>query len=286
MSSLRIVFVTGVSGAGLSQAIKSFEDLGFYCIEHLPPVVLDGAVAALERSEVQDVAIAPDVRSHSELGDPRAAIDRVMRSHDARLLFLDASDELLVRRFSQTRRRHPFSRTGSVLEAIDADRRVLAPLRERADLVIDTTNLTHGGLKERIAAAFLVDRPIRLGVTFVAFGFKFGLPTDLDLLFDVRFLRNPNYEEPLAEQTGEDPAVGAFIENDPSLAPFLAKVGDLLDYLLPRYLAEGKTHLTIGFGCTGGRHRSVYVARRLMQRFAGDSRLDLTFDGRDLARSG
>jgi UPF0042 nucleotide-binding protein len=285
MSSLRIVFVTGVSGAGLSQAIKSFEDLGFYCIEHLPPVVLDGAVAALERSEVQDVAIAPDVRSHSELGDPRAAIDRVMRTHNARLLFLDASNELLVRRFSQTRRRHPFSRTGSVLEAIDADRRVLAPLRERADVVIDTTNLTHGGLKDRIAAAFLVDRPIRLGVTFVAFGFKFGLPTDLDLLFDVRFLRNPNYEEPLAEQTGEDPAVGAFIENDPSLAPFLAKVGDLLDYLLPRYLAEGKTHLTIGFGCTGGRHRSVYVARSLMQRYAGDSRLDLTFDGRDLARN-
>ena len=172
MSSLRIVFVTGVSGAGLSQAIKSFEDLGFYCIEHLPPVVLDGAVAALERSEVQDVAIAPDVRSHSELGDPRAAIDRVMRTHNARLLFLDASNELLVRRFSQTRRRHPFSRSGSVLEAIDADRRVLAPLRERADVVIDTTNLTHGGLKDRIAAAFLVERPIRLGVTVVAFGFK------------------------------------------------------------------------------------------------------------------
>jgi UPF0042 nucleotide-binding protein len=284
MSSLRIVFVTGLSGAGLSQAIKSFEDLGFYCIEHLPPDVLDAAIAALEASSERNVAIALDVRSGAQLGDPGSAIDRVVRTHNARVLFLDAADELLVRRFSQTRRRHPFSQAGSVLEAIQADRRVLAPLRERADVVIDTTNLTHGALKDRIAAAFLDNGRVRLGVTFVAFGFKFGLPTDLDLLFDVRFLRNPNYEEPLAAQTGEDAAVGAFIEDDPSLVPFLAKVADLLEYLLPRYLAEGKTQLTIGIGCTGGRHRSIYVARRLLQRFVGDPRLDLAYEARDLAR--
>jgi UPF0042 nucleotide-binding protein len=285
MSSLRIVFVTGLSGAGLSQAIKSFEDLGFYCIEHLPPGVLDAAVEALENSEIRDVAIALDVRSDARLGDARTAIDRVIRTHYAKVLFLDAADELLVRRFSQTRRRHPLAQGGSVREAIEADRRVLARLRERADVVIDTTNLTHGGLKDRIAGAFRADGPVPLAVTFVSFGFKFGLPTDLDLLFDVRFLRNPNYEEPLAEQTGEDPAVGAFIEDDPSLDPFLAKVADLLDYLLPRYLAEGKTQLTIGIGCTGGRHRSVYVARRLMQHFAGDPRLDLSFEARDMARA-
>jgi UPF0042 nucleotide-binding protein len=284
MSSLRIVFVTGLSGAGLSQAIKSFEDLGFYCIEHLPPVVLDEAVTALETSSERNVAIALDVRSDAHLGDAEAAIDRTKRTHEARVLFLDAADDLLVRRFSQTRRRHPFSQTGSVREAIEADRRVLAPLRERADVVIDTTNLTHGALKDRIAAAFLTDGPVHLAVTFVAFGFKFGVPADLDLLFDVRFLRNPNYEEPLAEQTGEDAAVGAFIEDDPSLAPFLTKVAELLDYLLPRYLAEGKTQLTIGLGCTGGRHRSVYVARRLVQRYAHDPRLDVAFEARDLAR--
>jgi UPF0042 nucleotide-binding protein len=284
MSSLRIVFVTGLSGAGLSQAIKSFEDLGFYCIEHLPPVVLDAAVGALEHSSERNVAIALDVRSGARLGDPRSAIDRIIETHNARVLFLDAADELLVRRFSQTRRRHPFSHAGSVLEAIQADRRVLAPLRERADVVIDTTNLTHGGLKDRIGAAFLDDGSVRLGVTFVAFGFKFGLPTDLDLLFDVRFLRNPNYEEPLAAQTGEDADVGAFIEDDPSLVPFLAKVSDLLDYLWPRCLAEGKTQFTIGIGCTGGRHRSVYIARRLMRQFASDVRLDLSFEARDLGR--
>lgn len=285
MSSLRIVFVTGLSGAGLSQAIKSLEDLGFYCIEHLPPVALDGVVAALEGSPVRDVAIALDLRSGAQLGSPSSAIDGIARRHDARLLFLDAADELLVRRFSETRRRHPLSVAGSLPEAIEADRRSLAPLRERADVVIDTTSLTPGALKARIAAAFLRDRPIRLTLTFVSFGFKYGLPTDLDLLFDVRFLRNPNYEEALAPQTGEDPAVGAFIEGDPSLQAFLGKVTDLLDFLLPRYVTEGKTQLTVGIGCTGGRHRSVYVARRLLQHFANDPRLDVAFEARDIARA-
>jgi UPF0042 nucleotide-binding protein len=258
--------------------------LGFYCIEHLPPVVLDAVIPALERSSAREVAVALDLRS-DELGDPAAAIARVAGAHETRVLFLDAADDLLVRRFSETRRRHPYSMAGSLREAIDADRRRLAPLRERADVVIDTTSLTSGALKERIAAAFLRDRPVRLTTTFVSFGFKFGLPTDLDLLFDVRFLRNPNYVQELAPQTGEDAAVGAFIASDASFAPFFAKVTDLLEYLLPRYLAEGKTQLTVGIGCTGGRHRSVYVARRLMQRFAEDPRLDVAFEARDLARA-
>ncbi|HEV3091282.1 MAG TPA: RNase adapter RapZ [Candidatus Cybelea sp.] len=284
MGSLRIVFVTGLSGAGSSQAIKSFEDLGFYCIEHLPPTVLDSVVAALEDSNVRDVAVALDLRGDERLGDAGSAIDRITRTHDAKVLFLDSDDDLLVRRFSQTRRRHPFAQTGSVREAIDADRRLLAPLRERADIVIDTTNLTHGLLKERIATAFVTDRPVKLAVTFVAFGYKFGLPTDLDLLFDVRFLRNPNYDESLTGKTGDDPDVGAFIEADESLRPFLDKVADLIVFLLPRYLAEGKSQLTIGIGCTGGRHRSVYVGRHLAKRFARDERLEVAFEARDLSR--
>jgi len=285
MSALRVVFVTGLSGAGSSQAMKSFEDLGFYCIEHLPPLALDGVIAALERTPMPGVAVALDLRSGDRLGNPTEAIERVARRNSARLLFLDAADDLLVRRFSETRRRHPLSGAGSLREAIEADRKMLAPLRERADVVIDTTSLTPGALKQRIAAAFLRDRPMRLMLTFVSFGFKYGLPTDLDLLFDVRFLRNPNYEEALAPQTGEDDAVGAFIEGDPSFASFFAKVTDLLEYLLPRYLTEGKTQLTVGIGCTGGRHRSVYVARRLLQRFAEDARLDVAFEARDLARA-
>ena len=176
MSSLRIVFVTGLSGAGSSQAIKSFEDLGFYCIEHLPPAVLDGAVAALERSASRDVAIALDVRGDARLGDADAAIDRIDARRTPRdVLFLDAADDLLVRRFSQTRRRHPLRADGLGARSDRGRPAALAPLRERADVVIDTTDLTHGALKERIAAAFVPERPVQLAVTFVAFGFKFGI---------------------------------------------------------------------------------------------------------------
>ncbi|MBV9233162.1 MAG: RNase adapter RapZ [Candidatus Eremiobacteraeota bacterium] len=282
MGSLRIVFVTGLSGAGLSQAIKSFEDLGFYCIEHLPPVVLGAALSALHDSAVRDVAIALDVRTGGQFGDARRAIDGITGANDVKVLFLDASDELLVRRFSETRRRHPLLEAGSVREAIEADRRALAPLRERADVVLDTTNLTHGALKDRLAAAFLRDGPVRLTVTFVSFGFKFGVPTDLNMMFDVRFLRNPNYDDRLAPLTGRNAGVGAFIEADPSLEPFLSRVSDLLEFLFPRYRAEGKTQLTVGFGCTGGRHRSVYVARRLMQHFAADPQLTVACEAREL----
>lgn len=284
MSLPRLVFVTGLSGAGLSQAVKSFEDLGFYCVEHLPPVALSATVTALAKAGIENAAIALDVRGAESLGDPCAAIDDMIHTHDARLLFLDAHDDQLVRRFSQTRRRHPLRQAGSLIEAIHADRRLLAPLRERATVVIDTSNLTHAGLKQRIAAAFLPDRPTRLGVTVVAFGFKYGLPTDLDVLFDVRFLKNPNYEETLAPLTGENPAVAAFIESDPSLEPFLAKATDLIEFLLPRYLEEGKTQFTIGVGCTGGRHRSVYVGRRILERLQADGRLELAFEARDVRR--
>ena len=160
---------------------------------------------------------------------------------------------------------------------------MLAPLRERATVVIDTSKLTHAALKQRIAVSFS-DQPVRLAVTIVSFGFKYGLPTDLDLLFDVRFLRNPNYEAALAPLTGNDASVAAFIEDDSALAPFLAKTSDLLDFLLPRYLEEGKSQLTIGIGCTGGRHRSVYVAGRLLERLLGDDRLRPALEERDVDR--
>ena len=150
--------------------------------------------------------------------------------------------------------------------------------------MLDTTDLTHAALKERITAAFSLELTARLGVTVVAFGFKYGLPADLDLLFDVRFLRNPNYSQDLQPLTGDDAAVAAFIDDDDSLEPFLTKAGDLLEFLMPRYIAEGKSHLTIGIGCTGGRHRSVYVARRLVARLRGDERLEVTYEARDSKR--
>ena len=283
-SFMRTIFVAGLSGAGQSQAIKTFEDLGFYCVEHVPAITLESTLDALERAGVPEVALTVDVRSGAALGDPVAAIDAAVRTREARLLFLDANDDALIRRFSQTRRRHPLHATGSLREAIETDRRALAPLRERAYVVLDTTDLTHAALKERITAAFSLELTARLGVTVVAFGFKYGLPADLDLLFDVRFLRNPNYSPDLQPLTGDDAAVAAFIDDDASLEPFLAKAGDLLEFLMPRYVAEGKSHLTIGIGCTGGRHRSVYVARRLVARLRSDARLELTYEARDSKR--
>jgi RNase adapter protein RapZ len=281
---MRTIFVAGLSGAGQSQAIKTFEDLGFYCVEHVPAMTVESTLEALERAGVPDVAMTVDVRSGAALGDPVAAIDAAVKSRGARLLFLDAHEDALIRRFSQTRRRHPMHATGSLREAIETDRRALAPLRERSTVVLDTTDLTHAALKERITASFMLELTARLGVSVVAFGFKYGLPADLDLLFDVRFLRNPNYSPNLQPLTGDDPSVAAFIDEDASLEPFLAKTGDLLEFLMPRYIAEGKSHLTIGIGCTGGRHRSVYVARRLIAQLRKDDRLELTYEARDSKR--
>lgn len=284
MTVARIVFVTGLSGAGKSQAMKTFEDLGFYCVEHLPPQALDETLRVLDEQQTRDFAVTLDVMSPGSLVHAVDAIDRATSSREASIVFLEARFDTLVRRFSETRRRHPLWERGSLREAIQAEREQLLPLRERADVIVDTTTLTHGALKERLSSMFAPEHRAALSVTLVPFGFKYGLPLDLDLLFDVRFLRNPNYEEQLRPLTGDDVAVADFIEADPACAPFVAKLTDLMDFLLPRYLAEGKAQLTIGIGCTGGRHRSIYVARKLYQHFETDERVSLAFDPRDVTR--
>lgn len=283
MSTARVVFVTGLSGAGKSQAIKTFEDLGFYCIEHLPPAALGETLRVLDAASIDDVALTLDERGGGVLGDALDAIDRARGTRTVDVLYLEARNDALVRRFSETRRRHPFESSGSLREAIAAERDSLLPLRERATMTIDTTTLTHGALKERIAAAFGRESA-QLSVTLVPFGFKYGLPLDLDLLFDVRFLRNPNYDERLRPLTGRDEAVVKFIEADPACAPFVAKLIDVIDFLVPRYVAEGKARLTIGIGCTGGRHRSVYVAARLAAHLADNPMVTVALDPRDVGR--
>lgn len=282
MSAARIVFVTGLSGAGKSQAIKTFEDLGFSCVEHLPPAALDATLSAFDASKADGIAITFHERGDALLGDALAAIERVARSRVVDVLFLEARDEAIVRRFSETRRRHPFEARGSLREAIAAEREALQPLRDRATMRIDTTGLTHAGFKERLAAAFAPQERAQLTVTIAPFGFKYGLPLDIDLLFDVRFLRNPNYDDTLQPLTGHDAPVVQFIEADPACAPFVAKLIDMVEFLIPRYIAEGKSRVTIGIGCTGGHHRSVYVADRLYEHLASDARLSLAVDPRDL----
>ncbi len=284
MNAARIVFVAGLSGAGKSQAMKTFEDLGFYCVEHLPPAALDETVRVLDAARIDNVAVTLDSHTSAPLAETLAAMSRAASTRAASLLFLEAADDTLVRRFSETRRRHPLASRGSLRDAIVDERRMLAPLRAQATLTIDTTAMTHGTLKERIAAIYAPGERTTLGVTLVPFGFKYGLPLDLDLLFDVRFLRNPNYDDALREKTGNDSEVATFIEEDASFRPFIAKIVDMLDFLIPRYIAEGKTQLTIGIGCTGGRHRSVYVARTIAAELEKNERLSLAFDARDIAR--
>jgi len=282
----RLVFVTGLSGAGKSETMKTFEDLGFYCVDNLPPNLVEQTLELLERAEIRSIAVALDVRSGGTLGEALPVLQKYAGG-DTRpdVLFLDARDDVLVRRFSETRRRHPFSSVGSLREAIGLERAMVAPLRDLATHVIDTTSMTHSELKERIFSNFAPDRAEhRLNVTVVAFGFKYGIPLDVDLTFDVRFLQNPNYIEDLRPLTGADEPVAKYIENDPNLRPFVEKLFDMVEFLLPRYVEEGKAQLTIGIGCTGGRHRSVYLARRLAHRIEELGSVDVHLETRDARR--
>ena len=282
----RLVFVTGLSGAGKSQAMKTLEDLGFYCVDNLPPKLVAQTLSLLRDAQMREVAIALDVRTGGALGEAVPLLEELSRDGvHPQILFLDARDDVLVRRYSETRRRHPFASAGSLREAIAVERTTMAPLRALASHVLDTTTLTHGDLKERITASFAPSSPERqLSVTIVAFGFKYGIPLDLDMLYDVRFLHNPNYIEQLRPLTGADAAVGQYIETDPSTAPFLKQMYEMMDFLMPRFLTEGKSQVTIGVGCTGGRHRSVYVARKLYQHLDSQGQTDLYLDTRDAIR--
>ena len=282
----RLVFVTGLSGAGKSQTMKTFEDLGFYCVDNLPPALLEPALELVDRAQQRRVALALDVRTGGALGEALPIVTRLARNGvRAETLFLDARDDVLVRRYSETRRRHPFAAAASLREAIAIERTALASLRAYATQVIDTTTLTQADLKERITTAYAPsDGEHRLAIAIVAFGFKYGIPLDLDLLFDVRFLRNPNYDDALRPMTGADPAVGTYIEGDPSIEPFTARLFDMIDFLVPHFISEGKSQITIGIGCTGGRHRSVYVARRLFAHLEAVAGVQLHLDMRDAAR--
>ncbi len=281
----RLVIVTGLSGAGKSQALKSFEDLGFACLDNLPPVLSPQFVALVERARIDNAAIALDVRTSGPFGDATATIDELWTNGEQpELLFLDADDATLVRRYSETRRRHPFGdHTLHLTEAIAAERNALAPLRDRADHVWDTSRLTHGMLKERIEIAFTGGAK-QMPIAILAFGFKYGIPLDVDLVFDVRFLPNPNYVPALKPLTGNDAPVAAYLEVLPQTEEFLNHLLPMIDFLLPHYRHEGKSQLAIGIGCTGGRHRSVYLARRLETHLRAKNETAVTVEERDSHR--
>lgn len=266
-----LVIITGFSGAGKSTAMAAFEDEGYFCVDNLPSEMIGSLVELFAHtgSKVANAAIVSDLRAGSYFDGLVEVLDRLKElgvSH--RVLFLEASEETLQTRYKETRRRHPLSPGGSVADGIARERRALAPLRARADVVIDTTGLTAAQLRRKLADAMLpTHTPGRLAVTFESFGFKYGPARDPDLMFDVRFLPNPHYEPALRPLTGLDPKVVEFIDRDGSLTAFYDHLHPLLDYLLPQYLAEGKSHLVVAVGCTGGRHRSVAIVQHLGERY-------------------
>jgi len=270
LAATRLVILTGVSGSGKSTALRALEDAGFYCVDNLPIVLLEKLLqlsgrTAGEVSSIAAVVDARDVRFLSEA--PRIIGELRGLGVDLTVLFLDASDESLVRRYSETRRRHPLSGSaGTVEEGVAAERQALAGLRAVADEVVDTSSLNVHDLKRLVGRRFTTGEGAKLGVTVVSFGFRYGLPAHADLVLDVRFLPNPYFVPELRARLGTDPEVRDFVLSQPDAQAFLDRLYDFGGFLLPRYKAEGKSYLTIAIGCTGGKHRSVAIAGELARR--------------------
>jgi len=283
-----LVVITGYSGAGKSTAMAAFEDEGYFCVDNLPPEMIRSLAELFmhEGSKVERAAVVTDARGGTYFEGLLAVLDDLERAGVThRVLFLEADEQALLTRYKETRRRHPLSPGGSVADGIARERLLLAPLRERADLVMETTGLTSAMLRRKLADELLPTRaPGPLAVTIQSFGFKHGPARDADLLFDVRFLPNPHYEPELRPRTGLEPEVVAHIDRDGALQAFYERLMPMLDYLLPQYVAEGKAHLSIAIGCTGGRHRSVAIAEQLAARYREQGDYLVEISHRDIDR--
>jgi RNase adapter protein RapZ len=284
---VELVVITGHSGAGKSEAIAAFEDGGYFCVDNLPPRMIGalGELFSFEGSGVERAAVVSDVRGGEYFDDLIAVLDELKSSGlDLKVLFLEADEETLLHRYKETRRRHPLARGGRIVDGVHEERELLAPLRERADMVLDTTDLTGGALRRRIATE-LIGRQRednQLALTLLTFGFKNGPPRDADLTLDVRFLPNPYYDEVLRPLTGQDAEVVSYVESGTQAGEFYGRLMPLLEFLLPAYVAEGKQHLTIAVGCTGGRHRSITVADRIAREVGQRDDVKLRVVHRDL----
>jgi RNase adapter protein RapZ len=284
-----LVVITGFSGAGKSTAMNVFEDAGYFCVDNLPPEMIRSLVELFvhEGSKVERAAVVSDVRGGEYFDALRAVLEELPgMGVRYRVLFLDADELTLLNRYKETRRRHPVSPTGSIATGISSERAMLDPLKELADAVVDTSALKASTLRRRIADEFLPHHETaRLAVTFQSFGFKHGPPRDADLVFDVRFLPNPHWEPALRELTGHDSRVVEYVARGGKLEEFYDRIVPLLDFLLPEYKAEGKAHLAIAFGCTGGRHRSVAIAEHLCDRYRSNDDLWIEVTHRDVAKA-
>jgi len=259
----RIAVVTGLSGSGKSTVTKVFEDIGYFCVDNLPPVLLPKIVDLVSeaRDDAARIALVADVRGREFLHDFERVIEELRRGqHDVHVLFLDAADDVLLFRFSETRRKHPLSAKGGAKEAIRREREMLSPLREMADTVLNTSQYTVHQLRDAIVRRFRASEVSGLQVGIISFGYKYGIPLEADMVVDVRFLPNPNFVPDLKHLTGLDPKVRDYVMKYRSTKAFFVKLTSFLRFLLPLYTKEGKSYFTLGVGCTGGRHRSVVVA--------------------------
>lgn len=271
---MKIVIVTGLSGAGKSSVLNIFEDLGYYCMDNLPPQLMTNFVelAHFPNTEIDKVAIGADIRGRSFLESLTAGIDAVEEMQaEVSIIYLEASDEVLIRRYKELRRPHPMDKAGNIYDGIQREKKTLEPIREIADYVLDTSNFNLGQLKEAIDNFFLTDSDKKnFLVNVSSFGYKHGIQLDADLVFDARFIMNPYYKDELRKLTGLDKEVSDFVLHFEESKLFLNKLVDLCEFLIPLYIREGKRILVISIGCTGGRHRSVVMAEELSKRLKAD----------------
>ena len=285
---MRLVIVTGMSGAGKTTALKTLEDMGFYCADNLPVLLIEkfAELVMNGQSEKQDIALGVDVRSGEELPYLEIIIRKWRENkYPFSILFLDSSDSVLVNRFQETRRKHPLSEAmqGSLEQAVRLEREMLRPVKEVSDYVIDTSNIPAAGLKARISDLFLQNDNDAITVHCISFGFKYGLPLESDLVFDVRCLPNPFYVEELREHTGLEAPVRDYVMNCKETEGFKTRFTDMIDYMLPLYIQEGKSQLVIAVGCTGGHHRSVALAQYMHDHLVANG-VHATVSHRDITK--
>ncbi len=287
MKDLELIIITGLSGAGKSEAIKCFEDIGYFCIDNLPQslIMKMAELCLLPGSRINKVALGIDVRGRESF-DTLFGVLKELRAEgvDYQILFLEASDEELIKRFKETRRRHPLSLGGQIIDGIQKERATLEGLRGQADMVIDTTNIEAYELRDKIRSSFLgKEKKKSILITVISFGYKYGIPLDTDLVFDVRFLPNPHYIDELRSHTGKEKVVKDFILKRKETKVFMKKFFSLLAFLIPHYVTEGKTHLVIALGCTGGTHRSVTLTEET-KKFLEEKDFSVTLKHRDIGR--
>ena len=280
---MRFVIVTGMSGAGKSTAMKMLEDFGYFCVDNLP-IALIKKFADLSfdsKGKIDKVALGVDIRS-GNVNDLERVLDEIPQKE---IFFIDAGDETLIKRFKETRRTHPLVSQGRVDEGIALERKELKVLKERADYIVNTDNLLTRDLRSEMEKIFVENKDYKnLFINILSFGFKYGIPVDSDLVFDVRFMPNPYYEEDLKHKTGNDKEVQDFVLSSPVSGEFLEKLQDMIRFLIPNYIAEGKHQLVISIGCTGGKHRSVTIANRLYECLKKDEENGIKITHRDIGK--